>query len=203
MGLYGAQDVTSASNDVEHSCSTAREHRSRFRNALSLSEGEEWLLSPSHYSRKSITLSRSYLSSSRNSALENRQVKTRYRIKVWIDFFFFEKLISIFLYQIREKWFLNLLFFSSSKSSVIRSTICEISFWEGWDTWLKVLKIFWFNTNLIIRKNSSIFEIRGELWNNRRTILLLDRRRACSWMGRVLRVFHTFSLVRWAGRIGN
>lgn len=63
MGLYGAQDVTSASNDVEHSCSTAREHRSRFRNALNLSEGggEEWLLSPSHYSRKSITLSRSYL----------------------------------------------------------------------------------------------------------------------------------------------
>lgn len=39
MGLYGAQDVTSASNDVEHSCSTAREHRSRFRNALNLSEG--------------------------------------------------------------------------------------------------------------------------------------------------------------------
>lgn len=60
MGLYGAQDVTSASNDVEHSCSTAREHRSRFRNALNLSEGGSGF-TPSHYSRKSITLSRSYL----------------------------------------------------------------------------------------------------------------------------------------------
>lgn len=36
-GTLRAQDVTSASNDVEHSCSSARERRSRFRNALNLS----------------------------------------------------------------------------------------------------------------------------------------------------------------------
>lgn len=79
MGLYGAQDVTSASNDVEHSCSTAREHRSRFRNALNLSEGG----GRSGFSpRLIIHVNRSLYLDPISLALENRQVKTRYRIKV-------------------------------------------------------------------------------------------------------------------------
>lgn len=60
----------------------------------------------------------------------------------------------------------------------------------------------------IVSRELEIFVFRGRIlpfwkiiWNNRRTILLLDRGELVR--GWVLRVFHTFSLVRWAGRIGN